>query len=99
MNDSQAKKKQPLTTRIGFFVLGGVFSSLLNTSLLKLFRDYFGWPAAAAFALSVFLVTCVLFLWSYFVNFRTSRVWHNCLHRYLTCVAICYALNYCIGLS
>ena len=40
----------------------------------------------------------VFFLWSYFVNFRTSRVWQNCLGRYLACVVLACLMNYAIGL-
>ncbi|HEX4086766.1 MAG TPA: GtrA family protein [Chthoniobacteraceae bacterium] len=99
VNRSQpAQPKQPLVSRLGFFVLGGVGSTLINSSLLELAKDRWAWPYAAGYAFSTASTAVIFFLWSYFVNFRTSRVWRNCLGRYLCCVIAAQLLNYLIGL-
>ena len=90
--------KQPLTTRIGFFVLGGLGSTSLNWSVLHFATHILGWPQDYGFALSTVSTAFVFFLWSYFVNFRTSRVWKNCLGRYIACVLLALLMNYLIGI-
>ena len=82
-----------------WFAVGGVGSAGMNTGLLHVFHRIFGWRDFAALALSFFLMTALCFLWNYFVNFRTSDVWHDCLGRYLGSVSVCYALNVLISLS
>jgi hypothetical protein len=89
--------KQPLPARLGFFVLGGLGSTTLNSTILDLTRHYFGWPYAAGYAVSAASTAFVFFLWSYFVNFRTSLVWKNCLGRYIACVLLALLMNYLIG--
>ena len=89
--------KQPLVARLGFFVLGGVGSATLNKTMLAATQHYWGWPVAAGFAFSAASTACVLFLWSYFVNFRTSRVWKSCLGRYLTVFLLALLMTYLIG--
>lgn len=91
--------KQSIFSRVFFFAIGGAFSALLNTSAYRLLHDMLGLPPAAAYAISLLFITTVLFMWSYFVNFRTAQAWNDCIGRYLTCVALCYAINYFIGLS
>jgi len=95
---AQAKApKQPLAARLGFFVLGGVGSTLLNKNILAATSHFWGWPLMAGYAFSAASTAFVFFLWSYFVNFRTSRVWKNCLGRYLACVLLALLMNYLIG--
>ena len=91
--------KQPLTTRIGFFVLGGLGSTSLNWSVLHFATHILGWPQDYGFALSTVSTAFVFFLWSYFVNFRTSRVWKNCLGRYIACQLLIILMTYLIGRS
>ncbi len=95
---SNPKPKQPLVARLGFFVLGGVGSTTLNSSILDATRHFWGWPYAAGYAFSAASTALVFFLWSYFINFRTSRVWKNCLGRYIACVLLALFINYLIGL-
>jgi len=93
------KKKQPLLSRIFFFGVGGALSSGLNTGVLWLFNKTLGFPRPAALAISILTTAVVFFLWSYFINFRTSQLWKNCIGRYLTCVAVCQIINYIVALS
>jgi len=99
MESPPVSKKQPVIVRLMFFVIGGGMSSLLNTGILWLANKVFGWPKSEAVALSVVTTAVVFFLWSYYVNFRTTRAWKECLPRYLGCLLICNALNYLIVLS
>jgi len=91
-------KKQPLVNRLGFFVLGGAGSWALNYSILTLAGSHLHLPDSQAYALSVASTAVILFLWSYFVNFRTSRMWHDCLGRYLCAMLLAALVNYLIGL-
>ncbi|MGA3170817.1 MAG: hypothetical protein ABSE62_07360 [Chthoniobacteraceae bacterium] len=89
--------KQPLVNRLGFFVLGGCFSAAINKNLLAAGQHFFGWPLPVAFAFSASSTAVILFLWSYFVNFRTSRVWKDCLGRYITVFLLALLMTYLIG--
>lgn len=93
-----SKPKQPLPARIGFFLLGGIASASLNSTILEFARDHLKWPNSGGYALSAASTAAVFFLWSYFVNFRTSRVWKNCLGRYLAVVLLALLINYIIAL-
>jgi len=95
---SKPQPKQPLVARLGFFVLGGVGSTSLNKSILAATQHFWGWPVAAGFAFSAASTAAVFFLWSYFINFRTSKVWKNCLGRYITCFLLALLMTYLIGL-
>lgn len=55
-----------------------------------------GWPPTGAYAASLGSVIALSFLWSYYVNFRTSVAWHACAPRYITTVGACALLNYTI---
>ena len=95
---SNPKPKQPLVARLGFFVLGGVGSTTINSSILDATKTFWGWPYVLGYAFSAASTALIFFLWSYFVNFRTSRVWKNCLGRYLACVLLALLMNYLIGI-
>jgi hypothetical protein len=94
---SPPKPKQPLVARLGFFVLGGVGSSALNKTILAGTQHFLGWPVAAGFALSAGSTAIIFFLWSYFINFRTSLVWKNCIGRYAICFLLALLMTYLIG--
>jgi hypothetical protein len=96
-NPPPARPKQPLVNRLGFFLLGGVGSTLLNKNILAATQHFWGWPVVAGYAFSAASTAVVFFLWSYFINFRTSRVWKNCLGRYIACVLLALLMNYLIG--
>ncbi len=93
MESPTVSKKQPIHIRLMFFVLGGGMSSLLNTGIFRISHKLFHWPDSAAYGLSVVTTAVVFFVWSYYVNFRTTRVWKDCLPRYLGCLVICNALQ------
>lgn len=82
-----------------FFAIGGAFSSGLNTGIFKLCSAVLHFPKWGALAVSIVITAVVFFLWSYYVNFRTSQVWRNCIGRYLTCVAACQAINYAVAFT
>jgi len=96
-NQQPAKPKQPLVARLGFFVLGGVGSTVINKNILNATQHFWGWPVVAGYAFSATSTAFIFFLWSYFINFRTSRVWKNCLGRYVACVLLSLLMNYLIG--
>ena len=96
---SSPKPKQPLVARLGFFVLGGVGSTTLNSSILAAAMHFWSWHYNAAYALSAGSTAVVFFLWSYFINFRTSLVWKNCLGRYILCFSLALLMNYIIAVT
>ena len=96
---SQPKPRQPLVARLGFFVLGGVGSTAVNSTILNLAMHHLAWKYPAAYALSAGSTAVIFFLWSYFVNFRTSLVWKNCIGRYLACFLLALLFNYIIGVT
>ena len=65
----------------------------MKSLLTQLFDKYFQWRTGPSLAVSFAIMTCFFFVWNYFVNFRTSVVWHDCLWRYLGSVGVCYGLN------
>jgi len=97
--ENRPVKKQSLPARVLFFAIGGALSSGLNTGIFKLFSAVLHLPRSVALAVSIIVTTVVFFLWSYYVNFRTSQVWKNCIGRYLTCVATCQAINYAVAFT
>ena len=93
------EKHQSIISRLFWFAVGGGLSVGINASIFFLIRDRLGWPESGALAVSLVVVTTVFAVWNYRVNFRTSRDWRECLARYLAAVALCFALNYAIGLT
>lgn len=94
-----AKAQQPILERLLWFVVGGAGSAGMNTLFTQFFDQYLGWRTGPSLAVSFAIMVVFFFAWNYYVNFRTSVVWHNCLPRYLGCVAVCYALNLLITFS
>lgn len=93
------KAKQPLVERMIWFVVGGVGSAGMNTVLTQLFDHFLHWRTGPSLAASFAIMTVFFFGWNYFINFRTSVVWHDCIWRYLGSVAVCYGLNLLIAFS
>ncbi len=89
--------KQPLVARLGFFVVGGCFSAAVNKGLLSVAQHFWAWPIPAAYAFSACSTAGVFFLWSYFINFRTSLVWKDCIGRYIAVFLLALLMNYLIG--
>lgn len=91
--------RQSLLSRVFFFGVGGGLSVAINASIYFLLQDWLGWPKWSALAVSLVVVTTVFAIWNYHINFRTDRGFRECLVRYLSAVAFCYALNYSIALT
>jgi putative flippase GtrA len=96
---SQPKPKQPLVARLRFFALGGVGSAFTNFSILYAATHFLHWKYNAGYALSAGSTAVVFFFWSYFINFRTSLVWKNCIGRYIICFLLALLMNYLIGVT
>jgi uncharacterized membrane protein YesL len=62
--------------------------------LYDLFHVYFGRGHYVAYALSLTIVTILLFLWNYLVGFKTDRHWTDSAWRQAVSQVICLALNY-----
>ena len=69
-------------------------SILGSTQFFRLFHDYFGWGYYPAYALSLAIVTTLLFLWNYFIGFKTDRHWTHAAWRQVVCQIGCVALDY-----
>ncbi|MEA3186393.1 MAG: hypothetical protein QOD99_223 [Chthoniobacter sp.] len=82
-----------------WFVVGGVGSAGMNTLLTQFFDHQLRWRTGPSLAVSFAIMTVFFFLWNYFINFRTSVNWHECLWRYLGSVAVCYGINLLISFS
>ncbi len=83
--------------RLFWFVVGGVLSIAVNTQLYRLFHSFFGWGHYLAYALSLIIVTVLLFLWNYVVGFKTDRHWTDSAWRQGVCQIGCLALNYVLA--
>lgn len=93
------KAKQSVVERMIWFVVGGAGSAGMNTLLTQTFDHTLHWRTGPSLAVSFGIMTVFFFFWNYFINFRTSAVWKDCLWRYLLAVAICYGLNVLISFS
>ena len=93
------KKQQPVIERIIWFVVGGVGSAGMNTLMTQFFDHTLGWRTGPSLSVSFAIMTSFFFFWNYFINFRISAVWRDCLWRYLLSVAVCYGLNVLISFS
>lgn len=91
--------KQSLVSRLWWFVVGGCLSVGINAAIFHLTIDLWHWADWQGYALSLTAVTVVFSLWNYFLNFRTTAGWRECLARYLSVIALCYVLNYAITLT
>ena len=83
-----------LGVRVVAFLCGGGVNFAVNGGTFWLLTRLAHLPKNTAYAGSLAVTTVCLFLWSYFVNFRTSHAWHDCLGRYLTVFGFMQALNY-----
>jgi hypothetical protein len=91
--------KQTLFSRVLWFGVGGGLSTALNVIPFELLRKTLSWPDAACYAVTLTLVTAVFAVWNFYLNFRTNHSLRSCTARYLACIALCQAINYCIVIS
>lgn len=80
--------------RLFWFLVGGIGSIWVNAGLFRLFSTTFGWSNYVAYALSLTIVTVLLFLWNYVVGFKTDRHWTDAAWRQGVCQGVCIGLNY-----
>ena len=88
------KLSKPLIMRLVWFVVGAGISYGVNLGLYRLFHNYVGWPHAGAYALTLCLSAIVLFLWNYFVGFRTKRPLVGSAWRHAVCYGLANVLDY-----
>jgi putative flippase GtrA len=88
------KLTKPFLTRVFLFGVGGGLSILGSTQFFRLFHEYFGWGQRLAYAVALAIVTTLLFLWNYFIGFKTDRHWTHAAWRQVACQMGCVALDY-----
>jgi putative flippase GtrA len=89
--------KQPLTSRLFWFVVGGGVSYVLNAGPFVLLRTKGGFSPETAYAISLGTLTLLMFFWNYFINFRTTHRKRDCAPRYLTTVFGLMLFNYLLA--
>jgi len=80
--------------RVFWFGVGGGLSILASTQLYRLFNAHCGLGDKVAYALTLAIVTTLLFLWNYFLGFKTDRHWTHAAWRQIVCQGGCVALDY-----
>jgi hypothetical protein len=83
-------------TRIFWFVLGGVLSIFLNANLFRLLSAELHWSRYLAYGISLASVNVLLFVWNYFVGFRTTAPWSVAARRQAVCIGSSNLLNYAL---
>lgn len=86
--------KQPLSSRLFWFGVGGVISVALNAIPFRWMSVGLQWPEPVCYAISLLLVTVIFAIWNYYINFRTTRGLGECTTRYLICIGVCLGINY-----
>jgi putative flippase GtrA len=89
-------KHRVFGVRVVAFLCGGGVNFAVNGGTFWLLTHLAHLQKNAAYAGSLAVTTVALFLYSYFVNFRTSKAWHDCIGRYLTVFGLTQALNYVV---
>ena len=93
------KLSKALIMRLVWFVVGAGLSYGVNLGLYRLFHDYVGWHHSLAYALTLCLSAVVLFLWNYFVGFRTKRPLVGSAWRHAVCYGLANVLDYFLFVS
>jgi putative flippase GtrA len=86
-------------SRIFWFALGGPLSIGTNYTIFAVANHGMGLSRAVSLGISQTIVTVLFFLWNYFLNFRTSKNWGECLPRYVAALAVCFAATYTLNLT
>ena len=81
-------------TRIFWFVLGGVLSILFNAGLFRLLAYDLRWNRYLAYGISLAAVNVALFVWNYFIGFRTTAHWTVAARRQAVCIGSSNLLNF-----
>lgn len=90
------KIRKELIVRLFWFLLGGVLSIAVNAGLFRLFFTYFGWNRFVAYGLSLAIINVLLFVWNYFVGFKTTEHWSVSARRQAICLVGTNLLNYAL---
>jgi hypothetical protein len=88
-----------LIMRLVWFVVGAGISYSVNLGLYRLFHNYVGWHHSVAYAITLCLSAVVLFLWNYFVGFRTKRPIVGSAWRHAVCYGLANILDYSMFVS
>lgn len=86
-------------SRIFWFVLGSPLSFGINWTIFYIASHRLGLSKAVALGISMTVMTVVFSIWNFFVNFRTTRNWSECLPRYMAALGLCSAVNYSLSLT
>lgn len=92
-------EKQPITSRIFWYVVGGLLSVCLNFAPFEWLTARAGLPNWMALAMSLTFVTALFSIWNYHINFRTHRNFFDCLPRYLAALGTCWLISYLLTLT
>ena len=90
---------QSFVSRIFWFGVGGVLSVCLNFGPFEWLTTRAGLQNWVALAISLTFVTALFSIWNYYLNFRTTRRWRDCLPRYLAALAVCWMISYLLTLT
>ena len=90
------KQNRATLMRIFWFGVGGVLSILFNAGLFRLLTAELGWNRYLAYGVSLAAVNVLLFVWNYFVGFRTSAHWTVAARRQVVCIGSANLLNYAL---
>lgn len=90
---TRTKSQQMLRSRIFWFIAGASLNYVLIATPFKWLRTNTTLAIWAISACSLGISTTFFFAWNYFVNFRTDSRKRDALARYLTAVALMWALS------
>ena len=93
------KFSKALFMRLVWFGVGGAASIAINAGLFRFFHFYIGWNRFLAYALALAIANVVLFIWNYFVGFRTRRQWVGSAWRHAVCLSVANGLDYILVVS
>jgi hypothetical protein len=88
-----SKARQLLRWRLFWFFAGAGVNYLLISKPFNYLKGHTALPYGAISACSIGASTGLLFLWNYFVNFRTGLRKREALPRYLTAVFVMWLLS------
>src|SRR5436190_6194663 len=87
------KPRQALRMRLFWFVAGAVVNYLLIATPLHWLEDHTALPSWVRSSCSIGVSAAFLFLWNYFINFRTHVRKRDALPRYLAAAICMWALS------
>jgi len=91
-------KLNDVAVRGVWFLLGGLAAIAINTGLFGFFEARLG-NRYLAYGMSLGLTNVLLFLWNYFIGFKTAQHWTVAARRQAACLAVANLLNYSLVVS